>query len=142
MLLYAKIGRGQENIDEALVIIKNGSEDPEDWICLIAAYRYSGDAESAYEWFAKTRSKFPDEAALYVYGGDACKSLKKYDEAFQCWKKALELDDGLYDVKYSIRGRRREQHSVTLNDISSQDLQLYYNRKAQKPGEHIKGELF
>lgn len=34
-----------------------------------------------------------------------------------------------------------KQHNVTLNDISPQDLQLYYNRKAQKPGEHIKGKL-
>lgn len=34
-----------------------------------------------------------------------------------------------------------KQHNVTLNDISPQDLQLYYNRKAQKPGEHIKGRL-
>jgi len=34
-----------------------------------------------------------------------------------------------------------KQHNVTLNDISPQDLQLYYNRKAQKPGEHVKGKL-
>jgi len=34
-----------------------------------------------------------------------------------------------------------KQHNVTLNDISPQDLQLYYNRKVQKPGEHIKGKL-
>ena len=102
MLLYAQIGRGQENIDEALAIIRNGSEDPEDWICLIAAYRYNGDEESAYEWFSKARSQFPDKAALYVYGGDACKNLKKYDEAFQCWRRALELDDDMYDARYSM----------------------------------------
>ena len=35
----------------------------------------------------------------------------------------------------------RSQQNVTLNDISPQDIQLYYNRKAQKPGEHIKGKL-
>lgn len=34
-----------------------------------------------------------------------------------------------------------KQHSVTLTDLSPQDLQLYYNRKAQKPGEHVKGKL-
>lgn len=34
-----------------------------------------------------------------------------------------------------------KQHNVTLNDISPQDIQLYYNRKAQKPGEHVKGKL-
>lgn len=34
-----------------------------------------------------------------------------------------------------------KQHNVTLTDLSPQDLQTYYNRKAQKPGEHIKGKL-
>ena len=38
-------------------------------------------------------------------------------------------------------GPHFKQHNVTLNDISPQDIQLYYNRKAQKPGEHIKGKL-
>lgn len=34
-----------------------------------------------------------------------------------------------------------KKYNVTLNDITPQDLQLYYNRKAQKPGEHVKGKL-
>lgn len=102
MALYSQIGKEQENIDEALTIIHNGSEDPEDWICLIAAYSYSGDGEKAYEWFLKAVSKFPDNATLYVHGGDICKSLKRYDEAFRYWRKSLELDDKLYDARYSM----------------------------------------
>ena len=102
MLLYAQIGRGQENIDEAMRIVNHDAEDPEAWICLIAAFRYNGDEEKAYEWFLKACSKFPDKAALYVYGGDTCKNLKKYDEAFQYWRKALELDDTFYDARYSM----------------------------------------
>ena len=34
-----------------------------------------------------------------------------------------------------------KQHNVTLTDLSPQDLQLYYNRKIQKPGEHVEGKL-
>lgn len=34
-----------------------------------------------------------------------------------------------------------KQHNVALNDLSPQDLQMYYNRKAQKAGEHVKGKL-
>lgn len=34
-----------------------------------------------------------------------------------------------------------KQHSVTLTDLSPQDIQQYYNRKAQKPGEKVKGKL-
>ena len=55
MLLYSQIGKGQESIDAAQKIINEGSED---WICLIAAYRYR--------------------------------------------RKALELDDEMYDAGYSM----------------------------------------
>ncbi len=102
MALYSQIGKAQENIDEALTVINSGSEDAEDWICLIAAYSYSGDDAKAYEWFLKVIPKFSDNAALYVYGGDTCKNLKKYDEAFKYWRKALELDDKMYDARYSM----------------------------------------
>ena len=101
MLLYSQIGKSQENIDSALRIIENGSQDPEDWICLIAAYRYAGEEEKAYEWFIKAIRKFPDKAALYIYGGDACKKLGRYEEALSCWNKALEIDSSFYDAKYS-----------------------------------------
>jgi len=102
MSLYAQIGRAQENIDETLAIINDGSENPEDWTCLVAAYRYSGNEEKAYEWFLKALPKFPDKAALYVLGGDACKGLKRYDEAFKYWRKSLELDDKMDDARYSM----------------------------------------
>lgn len=102
MVLYSQIGKAQENIDEALTVINNGSEDAEDWICLIAAYSYSGDEAKAYEWFLKAVPKFPDKAALYVYGGDTCRNLKKYEEAFGYWRKALQLDDEMYDARYSM----------------------------------------
>lgn len=102
MSLYAEIGRAQENIDETLAIINDGSENPEDWTCLVAAYRYSGNEEKAYEWFLKALPKFPDKAALYVLGGDVCKGLKRYDEAFKYWRKSLELDDKMDDARYSM----------------------------------------
>ena len=101
MRLYAQIGKGQENIDAAWGTVNEGSEDPEDWICLIAAYRYSGDEEKAYEWFTRAIRKFPDKAALYIYGGDACKKLGRYEEALRCWDKAIEIDPAFHDAQYS-----------------------------------------
>ncbi len=101
MLLYSQIGKGQESIDETLKIVEKGSEEPEDWICLIAAYRYSGDEEKAYEWFLKAIRKFSDKAALYIYGGDACKKLGRYEEALRYWDKALEIDNTFHDARYS-----------------------------------------
>jgi len=101
MLLYSQIGKSQENIDSAQKIIDEGSEDPEDWICLIAAYRYGREEEKAYEWFLKAIHKFPDQAALYIYGGDACKKLGRTDEALSCWDKALEIDPAFHAARYS-----------------------------------------
>jgi len=99
--LYSQIGRSQENIDSALEIINRGGEKAEDWICLIDSYWCSGNTQKAYDSFLKAVKKFPDNASLYIYGGDACKSLGRYDEAFSYWDKALELDDTFIDAKYS-----------------------------------------
>lgn len=101
MLLYAQIGRGQESIDEVLTKVIGGSENAEEWICLIAAYRYHGEEQKAYEWFLKAMRKFPEKAVLYVYGGDACKNLGRHEEAFSHWNKALQIDHSLYAAKYS-----------------------------------------
>ena len=101
MLLLSQIGRSQENIRLQLQIVENNSQEPEEWICLIAAYSYAGEFENAYNWFRKSIKNFPNKAALYVYGGDICKRLEIINEAFECWDKALELDDSFCDAKYS-----------------------------------------
>ena len=102
MLLYEQIGKGQESIDAALKMVTGGSENAEDWICLIAAYQVHGEQEKAYEWFLKAIKKFPEKAALYIYGGDTCKRLGQYEEAFSYWEKALQLDPSHLDAKYSM----------------------------------------
>ena len=102
MLLYSQIGKGQESIDEALAKITNGSENAEDWICLIAAYRYHGEEQKAYEWFLKAIEKFPKKAVLYIYGGDACKNLGRYEDAFSHWNKAIQIDPSSDSAKYSM----------------------------------------
>lgn len=45
--------------------------------------------------------KFKDVADLYVYAGDICKNLDKFNEAFGYWDKAIEIDGKCYDAKYS-----------------------------------------
>ena len=101
MSLYAQIGRSQESIDEMLVIVNNHSMKPEDWVCLIAAYEYAGDNQTAYEWFLKAIKRFPENASLYVHGGDLCKSLGQYDEALSYWDKGFELEPQYLDTRYS-----------------------------------------
>lgn len=101
MLLLSQVGRCQENIKQQLQMVENHSQEAEEWVCLVAAYSYAGKYENAYTWFHKAIEKFPQNAALYVYGGDVCKRLKKLEEAFVCWDKALELDESFSDAKYS-----------------------------------------
>lgn len=101
ILLYSQIGKGEESVDEALKTVKNGSDNASDYLCLIAAYRFNEKNERAYEWCLTAINKFPANPLFYLYCGDACKNLKRYEEAFSCWDKALRLDDSFFDAKYS-----------------------------------------
>ena len=39
---------------------------------------------------------------LHVYAGDACRTLKRYNEAFPHWEAAVRLDDKFLDAMYSM----------------------------------------
>lgn len=74
--------------------------DPQEWVLLIEAYIWSDDYEEAYNVFQKAVAHFPNEWELYIYGGVACSSLEKYDEAFKLWDKAGELGTDFFDEYY------------------------------------------
>lgn len=101
MLLLSRTDKMQKAIEEQKEILSKQKEMVEEWILLISAYHYSGDEEKAYETVLKAMEKFKDVADLYVYAGDLCKNLDKYDEAFCYWDKAIEIDGKCYDAKYS-----------------------------------------
>jgi len=101
MLLYADVGKSEDTIREQLAIMESGSNEPEEWICLVAAYQYAAQYEQAYEWFCKAIERFPNYPSLYIYGGDCCKQLGRIEEAFAYWDKALELDSTYLDAWYS-----------------------------------------
>ena len=46
--------------------------------------------------------RFPDSAILHVFAGDACRELKRYDDAFPHWEAAVQLDDKFLDAMYSM----------------------------------------
>lgn len=47
------------------------------------------------------KKKFADQSLLFVYGGDLYKTLGRYEEAFACWDKVLELDPDVTDAMWS-----------------------------------------
>lgn len=92
MALYSGIGDDEKNIAEQTEKYNKNPDDLYSSINLLFAYFLAGENEKALEIFGKAEKKFSDYAILYTFGGDIYKRLKKYDEAFKCWDRAIELD--------------------------------------------------
>ena len=97
-----EIGRNQETIDTFLPLVEAGSNDLQEWICLIQAYSFEEDYETAWKWVRKAETKFPESAMLHIYAGDLLRSMKRYDEAFPHWKRALEMEPEWCDAAFSM----------------------------------------
>ena len=97
-----EIGRNQENIDTFLPLVEAGSNELQEWICLIQAYTFAENLDAAWEWVRKAESQFPESAILHIYAGDLLRSMKRYDEAFTHWKRALEMGPEWCDAAYSM----------------------------------------
>ncbi|MGN0457846.1 MAG: helix-turn-helix domain-containing protein [Eubacterium sp.] len=101
MKLCSQLGKDEENIIQQRDNIEKHSSDVNEWCLMLAAYIFANRYEEAYKEFKYAISIFPNEWELYIHGGDICKKLKKYDEAFEHWDKAEELGTTFMDGKYS-----------------------------------------
>ena len=97
-----ELGRNQETIDTFLPLVEAGSSELQEWICLIQAYSFAEAYDTAWEWWQKAESKFSESAILHIYAGDLLRSLKRYDEAFPHWKRALEMEPQWCDSAFSM----------------------------------------
>ena len=97
-----QVGRNKENIHEFLPLVEAGSNKLDEWICLIQAYSFEDDCDAAWSWGKKAESKFPESATLHNYIGNLLRSMKRYDEAFTHWKRALEMEPQWCDAAYSM----------------------------------------
>ncbi|MGN0268432.1 MAG: helix-turn-helix domain-containing protein [Lachnospiraceae bacterium] len=97
-----RIGRNRESIEEFLPLAEAGSDDLQEWVCLIQAYSFAGDYDTAWEWIKKAEAKFPESAILHTYTGDLMRSMKRYEDAFPHWKRALEMEPEWCDSAYSM----------------------------------------
>lgn len=96
-----EIGRNQENIDSYLPLVEAGSSELQEWVCLIQAYSFAEDYDAAWKYLQTAESKFPESATLHIYAGDLLRSMKRYDEAFLHWRRALEMEPQWCDAAYS-----------------------------------------
>lgn len=97
-----ELGRNQETIDTFLPLVKAGSHELQEWICLIQAYTCAEDYAAAFSWLQKAEQRFPENPMLHLYAGDLLRSLKRYEEAFAHWNRALEMEPRWFDAAYSM----------------------------------------
>ncbi|MBQ4564961.1 MAG: helix-turn-helix domain-containing protein [Oscillospiraceae bacterium] len=100
--LLGDLGRGEEEARRYDQLLAKSPEDPRLWLLCVAAHEFSGDTQGALEIAREGLSRFPEYPALYVHASDLCRSLKRYDEAFDHWRKALDLDRSYLDAVYSM----------------------------------------
>ena len=97
-----QVGRNQETIQECLPKVEAGSREIQEWICLIAAYQMGEEYAKALALAEKAAEIFPESAYLHIYTGDLCRSVKRYEEAFRHWRRALEMEPEWLDSAYSM----------------------------------------
>lgn len=97
-----RAGRNQESIAEYRPLVEAGSKEIQEWICLLQAYSQENRYEEAWELAQEAEKRFPENASLHVYTGDLLRTMKRYDEAFVHWRRALELEPKWLDAAYSM----------------------------------------
>ena len=98
----SQIGRSQECIGKFLPLVEADSNELQEWICLIQAYSFAKDYDTAWKWIKKAVAKFPESAMLHIYAGDVLRATKHYDEAFPHWERALEMEPDWTVVAWSM----------------------------------------
>ncbi len=94
-------GKGHEEAVRYDQALAGNPCDERLWLLCTAAHEFAGEYDAAYTVVIKGLEHFPEKAALYAHAGDICRNLKRYDEAFAHWQKALELDSERLDAVYS-----------------------------------------
>lgn len=97
-----QIGRTQESIETFLTRVKAGSKEIQEWICLIQAYYFAKNYDTAWAWVKKAEDKFPENAILKIYAGDLLHAMKRDCEAVAYWKRALEMEPDYFSAAYSL----------------------------------------
>ena len=101
-ILAGEIGDGQRCIEEQLQATKDEPDNVQELVCLGWAYYWAKQYEECYQVAKEAIAKFPEEPDLYNLAGDACRELKKYEEAFAYWEKHREFETGNLESLYSI----------------------------------------
>lgn len=94
--------------------------------------------------------KFPDSGLLHLYAGDACRALKRYEEAFRHWQEAVQIAPEMIDATFSMAFCREElgqmdQAATLWEEIAQRLMAMGMKVEAQFPhnmAEKCRARLF
>ena len=102
ILLRSRIGQGNDCIREQEAVVREHPDNAADRVDLAHALFFGGQAERCLQVCEEALLSFPEEGLLHVYAGDACRELKRFDDAFPHWEAAVRLDGKYLDAMYSM----------------------------------------
>lgn len=102
ILLRCRIGQAEACIAEQEAAVQAAPDDAQNWVDLAAAQSDGEHDEAVLNTCETALKHFPQEGLLHVYAGDACRALKRYDEAFTHWEASVRLDDKFLDAMFSM----------------------------------------
>lgn len=101
ILLLCGQGRGAEEVRRYAEALEHSPGDRRLWLLAVAAMEFHGEPERALETALEGLERFPNDASLMIHAGDVCRTLKRYEQAFSWWQRALETDSSHLDAVYS-----------------------------------------
>ncbi|MCL1788246.1 MAG: hypothetical protein FWG38_09700, partial [Defluviitaleaceae bacterium] len=142
LYLFSKTSRNEESIAHQAAVLESAPANVRNWQLLALAYQYANMYEKAYDTAIKGLERFPNNAELLSACGDACRVLKKYEEALDYHKSAVACDPdcagSLYSVAfiYGDLGRHKDAMAAWEN-VRSHCLAKGLDVEAQWPSDEI-----
>ena len=122
ILLRCRIGQAEACIREQEAAAGENPGDAQAWVDLAHAFFFGGKPEQALQTCEQALERFPEEAMLHLYAGDACRELKRFEHAFPHWEKAVQLDETLIDALFSMAFCRGEMGQFDKAAVLWEDI--------------------
>ncbi|MBE5798056.1 MAG: helix-turn-helix domain-containing protein [Clostridiales bacterium] len=112
-LLRSRIGQSEACIAEQEETVRRNPDSADAWADLAHALGCANQPERTLQVCEEALERFPDNALLHIFAGDACRTLRRYDQAFPHWEEALRLNDTFTDAMFSMAFCRGDMGSST-----------------------------
>lgn len=101
IVLLCEQGGGAEEAHKYAQELESDPGNRRLWLLSTASWEFAGELERALKTAMEGLKRFPNHVSLMIHAGDICRMLQRYDEAFDWWDRALELDRTYLDAAYS-----------------------------------------